>query len=100
VIIVVDGNQVAELQVASHGRSLAGDTLHSTAITEEHICVVVDELKAGLVEYSGSVCLSDGQTDSVGETLAERAGGDFDAGGVVGLGVAGRDAVNLLEADQ
>lgn len=40
--------------------------------------------------------LGDGQANSVGETLAERAGGDFNAGRVVSFGVTGADAVNRL----
>lgn len=40
--------------------------------------------------------LGDGQANSVGETLAERAGGDFYAGCVVSFGVTGADAVDCL----
>lgn len=58
--------------------------------------MVVDELEAGLVEDGAGVSLSNGETDGVGETLAQRAGCDFDTGCVVGLGVAGCDAVDLL----
>jgi hypothetical protein len=98
VVVVVDGNQVAELQVTSSGSSLAGNTLHGTSITEEHVGVVVDELKARLVEDSRSVRLCNGKTDGIGETLTERTSGDLDSGGVVCLGVAGSDAIDLLHA--
>lgn len=40
--------------------------------------------------------LANGQADSVANTLAQGAGGDFNTGGVMGLGVAGSDAVDLL----
>jgi hypothetical protein len=96
VVVIVDGNEVPELQVASHGSSFAGNALHSAAITEEHECVVVDQIEAGLVEDSGSVGLGHGETDSIGETLAERTGGDLDTGGVVGLRVTRCDRVDLL----
>jgi hypothetical protein len=96
VVVIVDGNEVSELQVTGSGSSLAGNTLHSAAITEEHVDVVVDQLVAGLVEDGGGVLLSNGKTNGVGETLTERASRDFDTGGVVGLGVTGCDAVNLL----
>jgi hypothetical protein len=36
------------------------------------------------------------ETDGIGETLAKRASGDFDTGGVMSLRVTGGDAVNLL----
>ena len=97
VVVVVDGNQVAELQVTGHGGGLAGNTLHGAAITEEHVGVVVEQLEAGLVEDSTGVGLSNGQTNSVGETLTQRTSGDLNTGGVVSLGVAGGDAVNLLQ---
>jgi len=40
--------------------------------------------------------LGNGKTDGVGDTLAERAGCHLNAGGVMGLGVAGGDAVDGL----
>jgi hypothetical protein len=98
VVVIVDGDQIAELQVTSSGSSLAGNTLHSTSITEEHECVVVDNLEARLVEDSRSVRLSNSKTDGISETLTERARGDLDSGGVMCLGVAGSDAVDLLRA--
>lgn len=58
--------------------------------------MVVDQLEAGLVEDGASVGLGHGETDGIGETLAEGASGDLDTRGVVGLGVAGCDAVDLL----
>lgn len=96
VVVVVNGNQVAELQVTGHGGGLGGDTLHGTAITEEGVGVVVEQLKAGLVEDTTGVGLSNGETNSVGETLAKRTSGDLNTGGVVGLGVTGGDAADLL----
>lgn len=95
-VVVVDGDEVSELQMTSHRSCLAGDTFHSAAITEEHICVVVDQLEAGLVEDCRSMRLADSETDGIGETLTERAGSDFDTGGVMGFGVTGADTVNLL----
>jgi len=76
-----------------------GNTLHGTSITEESVGVVVDQLESGLVEDGGSVALSDGKTDSVGETLSKRTGGDFNTGSVVLFRVTGCDAVDLLYGD-
>ena len=100
VVVIVNGNQVAELEMASHGCSLAGNTLHSTTITEEREGVVVDQIKAGLVELSSGVRLGNGKTDSVGETLAERTGGDLNARCVVVCRMAGCFAVDLLSQSQ
>jgi hypothetical protein len=98
VVVIVDSNQIAELQVTSSRSSFTGNTLHSTAITEEHECVVVDKLEARFVKDSRSVRLSNGKTNGIGETLTERASGDLNSGGVMCLGVAGGNAIDLLRA--
>ena len=48
-------------------------------------------------EAVAQAALGDGHADGVGEALAERTGGDLDAGGVAGLGVAGRARLPLAE---
>jgi hypothetical protein len=82
--------------VTSSRSSLAGNTLHGAAITEEHVSVVVDQIEAGLVENGCSMRLRNSKTDGIGETLSERTGGDFNARSIVGLGMTGCDAVDLL----
>ena len=42
VVVIVDADQVAELQMASSASSFTGNTLHGTAIAKEAIGVVVD----------------------------------------------------------
>lgn len=95
-IVIIDGDQVAQLEMASSRSSLASNTLHRAAITKEDIGVVVDKVVTRLVENSSSVGLRDGKTNCIGETLSKRTGGDLNARGVVGLRVARSDAVNLL----
>lgn len=99
VVVVVDGNEVAQLEVASQGAGLAGNTLHQAAIAEEAVGVVVNEVEAGLVEDGGGVGLGHGQADGIADTLTQRAGGDLDTGGIVRLGVARSDAVNSLQVE-
>lgn len=96
VVVIVDHNQVSELQVTGGRGSLGGDTLLSATITEESVGVVVNEVVAGLVEDGGSVCLGNSETNGVSETLTERAGGDFNSGGIVSLGVTGGDGIESL----
>jgi hypothetical protein len=91
VVVIIDHDEVAELQVTGHGSSLRGDTLHSAAITEEGVCVVVEQLVAGLVENGRGVPLSNRKTDGVGETLTKRTSGDLNTGCVMGLRVTGGD---------
>ena len=83
--------------MAGQTRRLAGNALHGTAIAKETVRVVGEEIKTRLVEDGSRVRLSNGETDRVGETLAEGARRHFDALGVMGFRVAGRDAVDLPE---
>jgi len=96
VVVIVNGNQVTQLQVTGGRGSLAGNALHSAAITKKHVSVVVDQLEAGLVEDGCSMRLRNCKANSVGETLTKRASGDFNTGSVMRLGVAGSDAIDLL----
>lgn len=99
-VVVVDGDEVAELEMARKGRSLRGDTLHQATVTEEDIGVVVDELEAVLVVTSSKVGLGDGETNPVGDTLTEGTSGDLNTIGNTSLGVAWGDAVELTEVLQ
>jgi hypothetical protein len=67
------------------------------SITHEDICVVVEQLKSRLVELGTGVGLSDGKTNSVSKTLAERAGGHLNTLGVVGLWVTWGKGVDVLK---
>jgi hypothetical protein len=95
-VVVIDSDQVAELQVAGSGCGLTSNALHSAAIAEEHERVVVDQLEVGLVEDGRCMRLRNSETDCIGETLAERASRDFNTGGIVRLWVARCDAIDLL----
>ena len=96
VVVIVDGNEVAELQVAGQRSSLASNTFLCTAVTKEHVRVVGDQIEARLVEQCAGVCLSDSKTNGVGEALTQGACCYLDTGGVVRFGVARGDAVHLL----
>jgi hypothetical protein len=100
VVVIIDGDEVAELQVTGSGGGLGGNTLHGATITEEGVGVVVDEVETGLVEGTSSLGLGHGKTNSVGETLTKRTSGDLNSGGVVSLGVTGGNAVNGLVSRQ
>ena len=101
--------------MTGEGCSLTSNTLHETAITKEHwkirsdvstvgdgsprrtIGVVVDEVKAILVKCRAEVGLSNGETDSVRETLAKRASRDLNTIRVSSLRVTRGQGVNLTE---
>jgi len=65
-----------------------GNAFHHAAITHEYIGVVVDDVMAWAVELCSQGLLGDGETDCVGKTLTQRAGGGFNASGVAHFRVA------------
>lgn len=96
VVVVIDHDQIAELQVSSSRGSFTRNALHSAAIAKEAICVVVNQLETWFVKDSGGVCLCDGKSNSIREALTERTGRNLNSGSVVSFGVTWCDAVDLL----
>ena len=78
-VVVVEADQLAEPQRAGERARLVRDAFHQAAVAEEHVGVVVDDVVAGPVELRGEQLLGERHADRVGEALAERAGGGFDA---------------------
>ena len=90
VVVVVEGNQLAQAEMASQRGCLGGHSLLIAAVTHQHVGGVVDQGVSGLVEASGQVGFGDGQTHGVGDALTQGACGDLHARGFKGLGVTRR----------
>ena len=99
VVVVADG-QLAEAEVPGDRGGFLADALHHVAVGADRVGVVVHDLIAGPVEALGQEALGHRHADGVGDALAERPGGDLDAGDVAALGVAGRARAPLAEALQ
>lgn len=95
-VVVVQADQVAKLKMASSTGGLTGNTFHSTSIAEDAVCVVVEQVVSWSVENSGRVSLGNGKANSIGKTLAEGPGCDFDSRGVVSFRMAGSDTAKFL----
>ena len=80
--------------MARERRRFVADPFLEVAVAADDERAVVAELWA---EAGAEPALGDAHADGVGEALAQRAGGDVDARGVVDLGVAGRAALPLTE---
>ncbi len=94
VVVVEQHGQLVELQAAGDADRLVADALHQAAVAGDHPGAVVDDI---LAEARGQVGLGHGHADRHRQALAQRAGGAFDAGGVVHLGVAGGQRAPLTE---
>ena len=97
VVVVVEGNQLAQAQVAGQGSGLAAHTLLVAAITHDHVGVVINQLAAGLVKLGGQVRFGDSQAHGVGNALAEGSGGDLNSWGFEGFRVTRGAAAPLAE---
>ena len=85
VVVVVDVDQPAQLQVAGQRGGLVGDPLLEAAVAGEHERVVVADLGG---EGGAQPAFGDPHAHPVGHALAEGTGGHLDPGRVVELGVA------------
>ena len=94
VVVVVDGDELAEAEVAGERCGLVRHAFHEAAVAGDHERVVVDGTGA---EALAEDALGERHADRVGEALPERAGGDLDACGVPGLGMTWRGGTPLAE---
>src|SRR4029077_19191326 len=97
VIFVVDPAKVGQLEMSGQRCGFAGNAFHHVAISAEGIDVVIKELKSGLVVMGCEPLAGYGHADAVCNTLTERSGRSFDAGGPAVFGMSGSFAVQLAE---
>lgn len=76
--------------------SLTGNTFHSAAIAEEAESIIVEEIKARLVEGSSSISLGNCEAHGVRETLSKRTSSNLYAISIVSFGVTWCNAIHLL----
>jgi GMP synthase PP-ATPase subunit len=90
-VVVVDEDEVVEAEVTSERDGLLTNTLLQAAVAgEAEDLGVAGDGEALTVVLGRDLLAGDGETDSVGDALAERTSRDLDAG-ELDLRVAGRD---------
>ena len=92
-VVVVQRDQLVQLPGAGQRSGLVADAFHQAAVAHEDVGVVVDDRVAFAVELLGQQLFSQRHADRIGQALAERAGGGFDAGRHIHFRVAGGLAV-------
>ena len=97
VIGVVEHDEVIEAEAAGEGSGFLRDAFLEAAVAGEADHQVVEDLVFGGVEMGGGHLGGHGHADDVAGTLAERAGGGFDADGLAELGVTRGLGVELAE---
>jgi hypothetical protein len=98
VVVVVQGDELPEAEVAGEARRLRRDPLLEVAVGAERVRPVVDDVVAVAVELGRQARLGDRHSDRVREALAEGTGGRLDAGRQPVLRMAGRPGSPLAEA--
>ena len=96
VVLVVDHHEVAQFLVAGQRGSLGGDAFLEVAVGGDDPDGVVERARARGsvgVEQAAHAALGVGEAHRGGQALAQRAGGDFHAGGVLVLRVARRQRI-------
>ncbi len=79
-IAVVQPDEVAQPEVACHGRCFARYAFHHVAVAAHRVDRVVRDRVVLAVEVGFHPALSDGHSDGVARALAKRSGGRLDAG--------------------
>ena len=82
--------------MASSACSFTRNTLHSTTISKECKGMVIDQLKAWLVEFGSCVGLRNCKTNSVCKPLTEGTSSNLDTRSILSFGVARGDAIYCL----
>ena len=96
-VVVIYGDELAQAKGSGERGGFGGHSFLKVAIRDQGIGVVVNDFVAGAVEASGQPTLGEGHAHGVGESLPQRAGGDFDAGGEAVFRVTGGLAAPLPE---
>ncbi|MNZ77246.1 hypothetical protein D3C78_957760 [compost metagenome] len=94
VVVVPEQNELVELQVAGKRDGFVADAFHEAAVAAKHIGKVALQVGA---EFLFQLAFGNSHADGVGDALAERAGGRFDAGRMAIFGMAGGLGAELTE---
>src|SRR5262249_9859958 len=79
VVVVVDPAEVIEPQVACQGGGFRRDSLHQAPVAADGVDAVIEDVEARLVEVLSKPFLGDRHAHACGDSLAQWAGGGFNA---------------------
>ena len=78
-VVVVEIDQIAELQMPGKRRGFVADAFHQIAVRADAVDKIIDDRKAFLIELCRKMCLGDAHPDTVRKTLSQRPGRYLDA---------------------
>ena len=96
-VVIIKGDEFAQLMGARQRARLVGDAFHQAAIAKKGIGVVIDNIVAGLIKLRGENFLCQRHTRSIGDTLAQRPSSGFNTRRFTQLGMTRRFGMHLAE---
>ena len=96
-VVVIQADQLAKPEMPCQRRGLGCHALHQVTVADDCPGAVINERVSVAVVAGGQMGLADRQSDRVGQSLAQRTSGQFDAGSKAALGMARRAAAQLAE---
>jgi hypothetical protein len=97
IIGIIQGDKPAQAKVSGQGSGLHGHAFHDATVPQQRIGHVVDNLVTRAIEGCGQELLGHGHSYGIGEPLPQGAGGCFNPGRKMRLGVAWRQALPLAK---
>src|ERR1035437_4725453 len=97
VVVVMEVDELAQLQMPRQRRSLGRNPLLQVAVGADDVHEMIDQVVARPVELGREAALGNRHPDAVRESLAERSGRRLDTPGMSILGVAGSERAPAAE---
>src|SRR5207237_1763310 len=76
-IVIVEIDKFPEFKMFGERSCFRGDSFHQITVRTNSVNVMIDKRKFFFVELCSEMCRSHCHADAVGETLAQRTGGNF-----------------------
>src|ERR1051326_7565727 len=74
VVVIVEEDQFAELQMTRERRGLRRNAFHQIAVAYQRISIMIDNLVTWAVVARGEIVFRDRHADTISESLTERTG--------------------------
>ena len=99
-VVVVQANQLAEFQRTGQRTGLVRNAFHQATVPGEDPGPMINDIETIAIEGRGQHFFRERHSHGIGDALAERTGGRFDAQRRLAFGMAGSVAAKLPEISQ
>ncbi len=96
-VVVIQDDELSQAQMPRQRAGFRCQPFHQISVAGHYIRIMIDDLLTLAIETGSQVRFGNGHADTVGQSLAQWAGGDFRARHMPVLGVPRRPASPLAE---